>query len=247
MKVTFLGTNGWYDTATGNTICALLETESAFIVFDAGNGFHKLDAFTKPDKPLYLLLSHMHLDHVAGLHILGKFRFPQGLQIITLKETANALKRLINRPYTLPLNRLPYRVRVIELSEEVRGLPFSLRWRKLLHSSPCAGYRVSHKGKTVAYCTDTGYCKEAVQLARNADLLIAECSYKSGQYNEKWPHLNPEEAAKIAKEAKAKQLALAHFDASIYRTIEQRKEAEAFARKVFPNAFAAVDGMTVEP
>jgi ribonuclease BN (tRNA processing enzyme) len=26
MKIVFLGTNGWYDTSTGNTICTLLKT-----------------------------------------------------------------------------------------------------------------------------------------------------------------------------------------------------------------------------
>jgi len=242
MRVIFLGTNGWYDTATGNTICVLVKTEDAFIIFDAGNGFHKLDAYITPDRPVYLLLSHMHLDHVEGLHALNKFSFPKGLTIITQSGSATALKRLINRPYTVPLNKLPYAIKVIELSAGSMGLPFRLAWRRLLHASPCVGYRVSYKGKTVSYCTDTGYCREAVQLAKNADLLIAECSYKSGQYNEKWPHLNPEEAARVAKESGAGRLALTHFDANIYRTLKQRKEAEACARKLFPNTFAAQDG-----
>ena len=48
--------------------------EYAFIL-DVGNGLYKLDSITSLDKPFYLLLSHLHLDHICGLHILNKFRF----------------------------------------------------------------------------------------------------------------------------------------------------------------------------
>ena len=45
MKIVFLGTNGWYDSKTGNTICTLLETENNYIIFDAGNGIYQLDQY----------------------------------------------------------------------------------------------------------------------------------------------------------------------------------------------------------
>ena len=35
MKITFLGTNGWYDTKTGNTICTLIETKDYFIILQS--------------------------------------------------------------------------------------------------------------------------------------------------------------------------------------------------------------------
>ncbi len=73
MKITFLGTNGWYDTSTGNTICILVETDKYNIVLDAGNGLYKIDRYISSEKPVYLFLSHFHLDHIIGLHILGKF------------------------------------------------------------------------------------------------------------------------------------------------------------------------------
>ena len=51
MKATFLGTNGWYDTTTGNTVCILIETEKYDMVLDAGNGIHKLDSYVSGRKP----------------------------------------------------------------------------------------------------------------------------------------------------------------------------------------------------
>ena len=108
------------------------------------------------------------------------------------------------------------------------------------------GYRLELDGKIIAYCPDTGYRDEAVELSKNADLLIAECAYKTGQKNNKWPHLNPEDAARLAKESKAKKLVLAHFDANIYKTLEERKEAEKYAQVIFGNTLAAMDDVEFE-
>jgi ribonuclease BN (tRNA processing enzyme) len=81
MKAIFLGTNGWYDTETGNTICTLIQTERYDILLDAGNGLHKADRYLDGRKPAFLFLSHFHIDHIEGLHILAKFRFTEGLTL----------------------------------------------------------------------------------------------------------------------------------------------------------------------
>ena len=81
MKVIFLGTNGWYDTETGNTICTLVQTERYDILLDAGNGIHRAAGLLEGAKPVFLFLSHFHIDHIEGLHILAKFRFREGLTI----------------------------------------------------------------------------------------------------------------------------------------------------------------------
>jgi len=75
MEIIFLGTNGWYDTKTGNTTCTLIETEDYFIILDAGNGLYKIDQYitSTSKRPIYLFLSHFHLDHIVGLHIMSKF------------------------------------------------------------------------------------------------------------------------------------------------------------------------------
>lgn len=246
MKIIFLGTNGWYDTETGNTVCILLETKREFIILDAGNGLYKIDQYIKTKKPIYLFLSHFHLDHIVGLHILNKFDFSQGIHIFGQLGTKNILKTVINEPFTIPLTKLPYDVKVYELSEGQHNIPFSVKCKFLLHSSQCFGYRFELQGRVITYCPDTGVCENVIELAKDADLLITECSFKSGQYNEKWPHLNPEDAAQIAKQASAKKLALLHFDANIYQSLQERKQAQKKAREIFNNTFAALDNMQME-
>ena len=246
MKITFLGTNGWYDTATGNTICTLIEANDYFIILDAGNGLYKIDKYIKKEKPIYLFLSHFHLEHIIGLHILNKFNFKQGINICGQKGTKDILNTIINKPFTIPFEKLPFPIKIYELPERINELPFLVKSKFLVHSSPCLGYRFELERKIIAYCPDTGICENAIELAKNADLLISECSLKSGQHYENWPHLNPEEAAKIAKEAKVKKLVLTHFDANIYRTLKERKEAQKIARTIFKNTISAIDDMKIE-
>ena len=85
----------------------------------------------------------------------------------------------------------------------------------ILH--PATGTALTLDGKVITYCTDTGVCDNAVTLSRNADLLITECGLKTGEENTGWPHLNPENAIHIAREAEAKRLALIHFGAEVCR------------------------------
>jgi ribonuclease BN (tRNA processing enzyme) len=243
MKVIFLGTNGWYDTETGNTICTLIQTERCDIILDAGNGLHRADRHLDGGKPAFLFLSHFHVDHIEGLHILAKFRFREGLTLCGPAGSRAVLGTFLNAPFTIPLSSLPYRARILEMPEETAALPFFVEALPLRHSSLTLGYRFEIDGRTVAYCPDTGYCENAVTLARSADLLITECACKQGQSCESWPHLNPETAARIACEAGAKRLVLTHFDAGVYQSLPERKESEAVAAGIFAATTAGADGL----
>lgn len=42
------------------------------------------------------------------------------------------------------------------------------------------------------------------------------------------------------------ELVLFYFDVAIYKTIEERKEAERIAQKIFPNTIAATEGLELK-
>jgi len=244
MKVIFLGTNGWYDTKTGNTICVLIDAPEAYVVLDAGTGLYKLDQYIKDrKKPIYLFLSHFHLDHLIGLHTMAKFRFKQGLTIVGQKGTKRILSQLVRQPFTLALKDLKTKVKVRELGSR-RVCPFLESALKLDHVSSCYGFRFKLGGKIISYVPDTGPCDNALKLAQGAALLITECAFKAGQTSLAWPHLNPLTAAKLANKVKADRLLLVHFDAALYRTIKERGEAEQAARRIHRNTVATKDGYT---
>jgi ribonuclease BN (tRNA processing enzyme) len=240
MKVRFLGTNGWYDSLTGNTTCVLVEAGDQYIILDAGNGLYKIDRYINKNKPVNLFLSHFHLDHIIGLHILNKFNFPQGINIFGPKGLTKVFKLIINRPYSKPVKDIRTEIRLHELSLNKPKFG-NVEFKKLKHTVDCFGYRFNLDNKVLVYCTDTGVCKNLIELARDADLLITECSYLPGQTDRSWPHLNPQDCAKLAKKAKAKKLALLHFDASIYLTFKERLWAEKCARNIFKNSKAEND------
>jgi len=245
MKLHFLGTSGWFDTKLGNTLSVLLDTARAYIVFDAGGGFYKLDKYIKENKPVILLLSHFHLDHIIGLHALNKFNFIQGINVFGPKGVKKVFELIINTPYSMPLRRLKTKITVKEFSNNLK-LPVVIESRKLLHSSTCYGYKVSAEGKSVVFCTDTGACRNLSLLAKGADILITESSLAPGKVDNNWPHLNPQQAARVAKDAKVKRLFLAHFDSGIYLTNKDRILAQSAARNVFKNTVAVHDDYSFE-
>jgi len=246
MQVTFLGTTGWYDTVAGNTCSVLVRSEEYDIIFDAGNGIAKADRYISQDKPVFLFISHFHIDHISGLHTLVKFRLKKGLTICGQPGTREILDRIITEPYTVPFDQVPFRVGFIELNEGVHTLPFTVECRPLIHPAPCFGYRLEIDGKVIAYCTDTGVCDNAVTLGRNADLLITECGLLPGEESPGWPHLNPENAIQIAKDAQAHRLALMHFGAINYPTVESRLGLAAQFEKEFKNLIVATDDLTID-
>jgi ribonuclease Z len=102
---------------------------------------------------------------------------------------------------------------------------------------------VSHirRGDSIAVVIDTRYCKEAVNIARDAQLLLCESTYleEDRDLAQRNFHLTARQAATIAKEANAQQLVLTHYSARYPDSRAFEKEA----REVFPNSYAANDLM----
>ncbi|MEI8366115.1 MAG: ribonuclease Z [Parachlamydiaceae bacterium] len=94
-------------------------------------------------------------------------------------------------------------------------------------------------GDSLAVVIDTKYCKNAVDIARGAKLLLCESTYleEHRELAHKHLHLTAREAATIAKEAEVKKLILTHFSAR-YQNL---KGFETEAKEVFPNVFIAED------
>lgn len=245
VKLTFLGTNGWFDSLTGNTPSALLETEKYYIIFDAGFGLAKVDEYIKDDRPIFLFLSHFHIDHICGLHVLPKFHFKQGLTVFGGKDLKKVFKTFVNSPYAASPDYFDFKINLAPLKEGKYTKPFEFSCKKLQHHDPAMGYRLQVDGKTIVYCSDTAICENDKLLSQDADLLIHECAFVPGETST-WGHSRPEEVAKLASEANVKQLALTHFGAARYNTLAVRKNSETVAQAIFPNTVAATDGLVLQ-
>lgn len=100
---------------------------------------------------------------------------------------------------------------------------------------------VSHlrQGDAFAYVVDTRPCKAAVEIARDAKVLLCESTYLDQEraLAEEHMHMTAKQAAELALEANVNTLILTHFSAR-YRDPE---ELGVEARTIFPNTFVAED------
>lgn len=105
------------------------------------------------------------------------------------------------------------------------------------------GYRIEVDGKKFAYITDTGYCRNAVRLARNCDACVIDSTFleKDGHTNP--THCTAKQAAHIALEAGAKKLYLYHYSLH-YDKLELDKLLKE-ARSVFEKSYLSREGLVV--
>ena len=103
----------------------------------------------------------------------------------------------------------------------------------------------ARRGLKVVYCTDTRPVPVIAEYARQADLLICEGMYGEDGKESKareYKHMTFYEAARLAREAKPKEMWLTHFSPSLTRPEEFMDKV----REIFPRSIAARDGRTVE-
>ena len=103
-------------------------------------------------------------------------------------------------------------------------------------------------GRRVAYCTDTIYCRSAVELAREADVLIHEATF-AGQDEDlarRSLHSTSAMAARVAAEASARRLLITHLSPRYAPgNAVTPEELLAEARAIFPRTELAHDFLTV--
>ena len=100
------------------------------------------------------------------------------------------------------------------------------------------------QGKKLTIILDTLPCINAYELAKDADLLIAEAAYLA-ELEEKgleYKHLTTKDAGLIATKANVKKLIITHFSQR-YKTA---KEIEEEIKTFFKNSKAAYDFMKVK-
>jgi len=89
-----------------------------------------------------------------------------------------------------------------------------------------ADVSVIEKGKRVVYSGDTESCKNLIEIAKNSDAFIIDCTYFENITERH--HINLEQAIKIGEEANTKKLVLTH----ISRRYQNQKELEDIVKEV---------------
>jgi ribonuclease BN (tRNA processing enzyme) len=162
-------------------------------------------------------LTHNHLDHSADIlpFLFSRKNCRSGatvgdIRIFAPRGFSGEFAKLME-VYGRLIVSDNYKITIEEMgADEWEGPSYSVRSAPVLHSGSAVGYRFSKAGgPSLAYSGDTGYCEEIVELARGADILLAECSYPDGTATD--GHMTPSDVAAVAKESGAKRVVITHI------------------------------------
>ena len=179
MRLTVLGACGAWPEPGQACSGFLLQHEDFNLVIDLGYAtMPRLLMHVDAADVDAVFISHGHPDHCADLNPLLRARALAGVPLPPLPVYApagavDAVLRL-DRPEMLAGS---YQVVDIEPGAIFEIGPFRTETRLLPHWLPDLGVRLAAAGAVLAYTGDTGPSDEVVNLAVDADLLLAEATY----------------------------------------------------------------------
>jgi ribonuclease BN (tRNA processing enzyme) len=214
MRLTVLGGCGAWPEAGQACSGFLVEHDGFRLVVDLGYAtVPRLFAWTAADRIDAVFISHGHPDHCADLSPLLRARAlrddpPAPLPVYALSGALDAVLAL-DRPGLLDG---AYVLREFAAGDGFDIGPFRAETRLLPHWVPNAGVRLAAGGRVLAYTGDTGPSPEVTELARRADLLLAEATYVDQVPKDSRLYLtSAHHAGRQAADAGARHLLLTHL------------------------------------
>ncbi len=217
MEITFLGTGVAIPQKGRVQSGVLVGLEEKPLLLDCGSGVlnRVFEAGVRHTDIDTVLLSHLHLDHVADLLCLLKANWlmdKTDMRIYGPEGTEEWFSKLLGL-YEYMLEKVE--VEVIELSpgEEFtpEGFDCEVSCAASVHSVPTLAYRLMSGEGEIVYSGDTEPCRDVLDLAVEADLLIHECSFPTG--TEVTNHTTPSTLSDLLEEYRDEigSICLTHF------------------------------------
>ena len=179
MRLTVLGSCGAWPDAGQACSGFLVEHDGFRLLLDLGYAVvpRLLERFSAGQIDA-VFISHGHPDHCADLNPLLRARVmgDDPLPPLPVYAPPGALDAVLalDRPGMLDDG---YVLHELTIGSGLDIGPFHARTRLLPHWRPNAGIRLTAAGQVLAYTGDTGPSAGVADLARAADLLLAEASY----------------------------------------------------------------------
>ncbi|HUO73984.1 MAG TPA: MBL fold metallo-hydrolase [Solirubrobacteraceae bacterium] len=213
-----LGGGGWFPAHGRQTACALLRDGDSAILIDAGTGVCRL--VEQPElldgvERLDILLTHFHLDHLAGLAYLPAIGLCDHTTVwgpgreLYGTPTSTLIASLSHEPFhPVPLEQQDIEVRDLPPEEiELSGVHVQLR-RQNRHSAPTLAFRFDD---AFTWITDTAYDPESARFARGCRLLAHEAWFTTARPRNPDIHSSAAQAAQVAADAGIERLLLIHL------------------------------------
>jgi phosphoribosyl 1,2-cyclic phosphodiesterase len=238
----------------GNTSCVeLVLADGTRVVLDAGTGIRLLGLeLASGTDPVYLCLTHLHLDHLEGLGFFVPLWQPEReLHIWGPGSPVDALEERIARYLSPPL--FPVQLSEVPANVTFHDVPDGefmigsarVRANPVSHRGPTVGYRFEDGGSVLTYIPDhepylgmepgtaePGWVS-GFSLAEGADVLMHDAQYFEHEYPDHvgWGHSSVVHAVAFARLAKVERLVFFHHDP--LHTDEQLRSLEARGRELW--------------
>ena len=229
MELIVLGCDGGWPGAGGATSGYLVSEEGFNLWVDCGAGTMAslLEHMDVLDVDA-LAISHEHPDHFLDLymHYVGRYFHP-------------------NRPEErLPVFLPPGLVsKAVAIQPDLSGLfefnevtpgegfeagPFRVTTGRMAHPVLTLGMRIHGSNRVLAYSADTGPTPDLTELARDANVLLAEATWYELPEGTPPLHLSGHEAGEHAAKAGVEQLVVTHFWPTYDRHVIADQARETF-------------------
>ena len=217
MKLTVVGCAGSAPSPSSAASCYLVEHEGFRLLLDLGNGaFGPLQGYADPASIDAVFLSHLHADHcldVAPFVVWHRYSGRSKPGLVPLYAPVGAERRLA-LAYDMDGADLTDVFDFVPVGPGSFALgPFEVTLARTVHPVECYAIRLTAGSRSLVYTADTGPSEHVVELARGADVLLAEAAHPPGQDLPPGLHLTGKEAGEHAEAAGVGRLLLTHVPA----------------------------------
>ena len=254
----------------GNTTCISIETgEPRLVILDAGSGLRELAAHLNRTgstiSEFHILFTHFHWDHLQGIPFFSPAGYnPENtLSFYSDREDLPAIVQgQMKAPYfPVGIEAMGARKRYFRLKGDGFRLgELQIRWKKVRHPGGCLSYRITHRGRSLIFSTDTELSphdfdksEENRSFYEGVEALVLDSQYTLGEAIEKydWGHTSYSMAVDFAAEWDIKTLVLFHHepqynDRKIYSMLNS---ADWYRERLDRNGFRvvlAVEGLELD-
>lgn len=227
----------------GNTSCFSVEIGGEIIVFDAGTGLTALGKklVLRGVKNINILLSHPHLDHIAGLTDFAPLSDPSSKVVVWGRAGLDRdISRMIGPPiWPVSISQYPAEAVFKSVGEGETFSPVGGVKAETMNACHPGGsfiYKLEGGGKKLVYALDNEYAGNYVELekfAYGADLMIWDASFAPGKEIGGWGHSTWSQGVELGHTACAGCVLMTHFSKEMNDELLTAMENEAGERCIF--------------